>query len=146
VTSSNEETPLRRWLRLFLILIYVPFGVFHLAAPEGFLPIMPPWVPYPREVVLITGLWEIVGGVALLPCGSRRIAGAAMALYALIVFPANLHHAFNNVTVPGLPSGWWYHAPRLLFQPMLVWCALYAGGVTDWPFRSSKAADGEKPS
>jgi uncharacterized membrane protein len=65
-----------------------------------------------------------------------------MALYAVIVFPANLHHAFNNVTVLGLPSSWWYHAPRLLVQPVLVWWAFHAGGVIDWPFRSSGQTKG----
>jgi hypothetical protein len=29
---------------------------------------------------------------------------------------------------------WLYHGPRLLLQPVLVWWALYAGAVTDWPF------------
>jgi hypothetical protein len=58
-------------------------------------------------------------------------------------FPANLHPAFNNVTIPGLRSSWCYHAPRLLFQPVFAWWALYAGGVIDWPFRSgSQAAAG----
>ena len=56
-----------------VVLIYVPFGVFHLAAPDGFFTIMPPRVPYPREVVLITGPWKVAGS----------LAGAAMALYAL---------------------------------------------------------------
>ena len=67
-----------------------------------------------------------------------------MALYAVAVFPANLHHAFNNVIVPGLPSSWWYHAPRLAFQPVFVWWALYVGGVVDWPFRS-RTIHGEGP-
>ena len=143
---SNGETPLRRSLRWLLVLLYVSFGVFHLAAPDSFLPIMPPWVPYPREVVLTTGLWEIAGGLSLLPARFRRFAGVAMALYAVVVFPANLHHAFNNVIVPGLPSSWWYHAPRLAFQPLLVWWALYAGSLVDWPFLSPRTMHGrERP-
>jgi uncharacterized membrane protein len=58
-----------------------------------------------------------------------------LALYAICVFPANIKHAFYGVDVPQLPSSWWYHGPRLLAQPVLVWWALYAGGVVDWPFR-----------
>jgi hypothetical protein len=30
--------------------------------------------------------------------------------------------------------GWAYHGPRLLFQPVLIWAALFAGKVLDWPF------------
>jgi hypothetical protein len=50
------------------------------------------------------------------------------------VYPANLYHAFGHVVVEGLPSSWWYHGPRLLFQPVLVWWALFSGNVISWPF------------
>ena len=69
---------------------------------------------------------------------TRWLAGLMLAIYAVCVFPANLHHALDHVTVPGLPSSWWYHAPRLAFQPVFVWWALYAGGVIDWPFRRAR--------
>jgi uncharacterized membrane protein len=58
-----------------------------------------------------------------------------LALYAVCVFPANIKHALDGIAVPGLPSSWLYHGPRLAFQPVLVWMALYAGGATSWPFR-----------
>ena len=66
-----------------------------------------------------------------------------LALYAVCVFPANVHHALDHVAVAGLPSSWWYHAPRLLFQPVFVWWALWAGEVVDWPFRRRPAKRGE---
>ena len=27
-----------------------------------------------------------------------------------------------------------YHLPRMVAQPVLVWLALWVGGVTDWPW------------
>lgn len=108
---------------------YAAFGVLHLVAPDGFLPIMPPWVPAPRLVVQLTGAAEILGGLGLLVPRARWWAGVGLAAYAVGVFPANLHHAFGGVEVPGLPSSWWYHGPRLAMQPVLVWLALWAGGV-----------------
>jgi uncharacterized membrane protein len=120
-----------RWA---LALLYVAFGGFHLAAADSFLPIVPPQIPFPREVVLFTGLCEVAGGAGLILPATRRWAGALLGLYAVCVFPANLYHAFAHVSVPGLPSSWWYHAPRLAFQPVFVWWALYAGEVLDWPF------------
>ena len=38
--------------------------------------------------------------------------------------------------------GWGYHAPRLLFQPVLIWAALYAGEVTTWPFGKGRRRTG----
>jgi uncharacterized membrane protein len=126
-----------RWT---LALVYIGFGLVHLRFPGGLLPIMPPMLPYPKEIVLITGVCEIAGGLGLLVPAVRRWAGAALALYAVCVFPANLYHAFGHVSAPGLPTSWWYHGPRLLFQPVFVWWALYAGEVIDWPFSPHRPA------
>lgn len=109
-------------------LFYAAFGILHLVAVQSFLPIMPDWVPYPALVVQLTGLAEIAGGLGLLIPRLRRRAGLGLALYAVAVFPANLHHAFDGVHVPGLPDSWWYHGPRLALQPVLVALALWAGG------------------
>lgn len=128
-----------RWL---LIAVYLPFGLFHILKPGGFLPIMPEWVPFPREVVVLTGAAEVLGAVGLMIPRLRYAAGVGLALYAVGVFPANLHHALDGVTVPGLPSSWWYHAPRLAFQPVFVWWALWAGGVIDPPLRLRKTSLG----
>jgi uncharacterized membrane protein len=126
---------LRLALRVLLALFYAVAGLVHLRAPEAFLPIVPDWVPFPRETVLVTGVCELAGAVGLFIPRLRIAAGVGLALYAVCVFPANLKHAFENVAVPGLPSSWWYHAPRLALQPVLVWAALWASGAIDWPFR-----------
>ena len=121
--------------RLILALIYFIAGVAHLRAPGGFLTITPAWVPAPQQVILFTGICEIAGAIALATVPAlRRAAGFALALYALCVFPANINHALNDVAVGGVHLSWWYHGPRLLFQPVMIWWALWAGGVIDWPF------------
>ena len=121
-------------LRGVLVVFYGVAGIVHIAAPNKFLPIVPDFVPFPRTVVIVTGLCEIAGALALLTHSLRKAAGIAFALYAVCVFPANIKHAFMGVDVPGLPSSWWYHAPRLLAQPLLVWAALFCADVLRWPF------------
>lgn len=86
-------------------------------------------MPFPRAVVLATGNCEIAGSVALAGTRFRRLAGVMLALYAVCVFPANVKHA-------PVPDSWWYHGPRLAFQPVLVWWAFFCAGVIDWPFRT----------
>lgn len=134
----TAETPARRGARLLLALAYAVVGVIHLKSPQGFLPIMPDWVPFPREVVLATGVAEIAGALGLLIPRLRRAAGWGLAAYAVCVFPANIKHAMEGVALGGTVLGWGYHAPRLALQPILVWWALWAGGVTDWPFRRGR--------
>lgn len=130
---------MRSALRLLLALIYLIAGIAHLRAPSGFIQITPVGVPEPEIVVLLTGLCEIAGAIALafIP-RLRRAAGIGLAVYAVAVFPANINHALNDVAIGGVDLDWWYHGPRLLFQPVAVWWALWAGGVTDWPFGAKR--------
>ncbi|MDC7789342.1 DoxX family protein [Rhodoplanes sp. TEM] len=114
---------------------YTLAGVAHLMRPEPFVAITPDWVPRPLDVILITGVLEIAGAVALLVPRTRKLAGAALALYAVCVLPANVKHAIEGIALPPVPDSWWYHAPRLAFQPVLVWAALFCAGLVDWPAR-----------
>ena len=120
--------------RLLLALAYFAVGIVHLKSPEGFLPIMPDWVPAPHAVVIGTGLAEMAGAIGLLIPRLRRAAAWGLAAYAVCVFPANIKHAMEGVVVSGVALGWGYHGPRLAAQPFIVWWALWAGGIIDWPF------------
>jgi uncharacterized membrane protein len=132
--DKNSLATARAVMRAVLAAFYLVAGVVHLAAPDAFLPIVPDWVPFPREIVLVTGMCEIAGSLALMTRRLRRLAGVMLALYAVCVFPANIKHALEGIHVPPVPDGWWYHAPRLALQPVLVWWALFCAGVIDWPF------------
>ncbi len=128
----------RTIFRYLLALIYLIAGVAHIRSPGGFLQITPAWVPYPEQVIFMTGVCEVAGAIALAFIPRLRFAaGVGLALYAVCVFPANINHAVNDIAVGGSHMSWWYHGPRLLFQPVFVWWALWAGSVTDWPFRRS---------
>lgn len=109
-------------------------GVAHLARPAGFLAITPHWVPAPEIVVALTGIAELAGAIGLLVPPLRRAAGIGLALYALCVWPANFNHAFNDIALGGAHLSWWYHGPRLVLQPVIIWWALWASGAVDWPF------------
>ncbi len=126
---------MRRRIALWVLaLAYLIAGIAHLRSPGGFIAITPFWVPHPAEVVLITGLAELVGSIGLLIPPVRRAAGIGLALYALCVWPANINHAINDIPLSGVHLGWWYHGPRIVLQPVIIWWALWASGVTKWPF------------
>jgi uncharacterized membrane protein len=125
----------RPFFRFLLAIIYLVAGLAHLRSPGGFLQITPHWVPYPLQVVQFTGLCEIAGAVALAFIPRLRFAaGVAFAAYAICVFPANINHAVNDIAIGGRHMSWWYHGPRLMFQPVFMWWALWVGDVTQWPF------------
>lgn len=121
-----------------LVLLYVTAGVIHIVSPDAFVTITPDWVPYPRQLIVATGVCEIVGALGLMVPRLRKLAGIMLALYAVCVFPANIKHAFMHVQAGGIPDSWWYHGPRLAMQPVLVWAALFCTNVVTWPFRGAQ--------
>lgn len=126
--------------RWFLALAYFAAGVLHVIVPEPFLGIMPTFVPFPDAVVLWTGVAEILGAIGLAQGFSPRLRHAAsigLALYALCVWPANIQHMVSDLS-SGEGLGLAYHVPRMFAQPVIIWAALWAGQVTDWPFGPRK--------
>lgn len=128
----------RQVLRFILVAFYALAGYAHLADPAPFLTIMPSWVPFAETVVRWTGIAELLGAAALAQGFSpklRQASGTGLALYAVCVFPANIHHFALDMARPDGGLGLGYHVPRMFAQPLLVWLALWTGGVTDWPLR-----------
>ena len=121
-----------RWL---LAAIYLAAGAFHLTWPGPFLRIIPGWVPFPQDVVLLTGIAEALGAVGLIQPFSpalRKAAGWGLAAYAICVWPANINHMLID---DGSNLG--YHVPRMFAQPLIIWAALWSSGAIDWPRRAT---------
>lgn len=142
-TSTSSETaprssPTRTVLRIVLALLYLFAGYAHLANPQTFLKITPDWVPMPETVIFWTGIAELAGAAALAQPFNLRLrqaAGIGLALYALCVWPANINHMIMDMAAPDHGWGLAYHLPRMALQPVLIWLALWTGGVIDWPRR-----------
>lgn len=138
VTAEAAAPPgtSRTAMRWVLAAFYSAAGIAHLVVPDKLMLITPAWVPFPREVIMATGVFEIAASMALLSRTRLRWwAGLAMALYALCVWPANLKHAIDGIEMPYIGNSWWYHGPRLALQPVIIWWALFSAQVIDWPRR-----------
>ena len=130
--SAGTARAVMRWT---LVAFYTAAGVAHILVPDKLLSITPSWVPFAPQIIFLTGLFEFAASTALVTKPLRYWAGIAMALYALCVWPANIKHAIDGVPIPYVTNSWFYHAPRVAFQPFIIWWALYCAGVIDWPGR-----------
>ncbi|WP_170234831.1 DoxX family protein [Croceicoccus sediminis] len=134
----RSESRKRMVARLVLAALYAYAGYAHIATPETFLKITPDWVPMAETVIFWTGIAELAGAIALAQPFSRPLrqaAGIGLALYALCVWPANINHMMMDLASPDGGWGLAYHLPRMALQPVLIWLALWTGGVIDWPRR-----------
>ena len=114
--------------RITIAPVFLIVGLVHLTRPKLFAPLMPPIVPHPITVIVLTGCAEIAGAIFLFVPRTRALAGIMLALYAVCVFPVNINHAVHDLST-GTGLGWAYHYPRLFIQPLICWWALVAGAV-----------------
>lgn len=63
----------------------------HFIFPLAYLKQMPSYLPWPRHLVLISGIFEILGGLGVLLPATRRFAGYGLIALLLAVFPVNIH-------------------------------------------------------
>ena len=111
---------LRAGLRLLLAGLMIAVGVLHFVRPDPFVMIVPAYLPWPLGLVLISGVFEILGGVGLLLARTRSAAGWGLIALYLAVFPANVWMATEGIQPPGLelsPAAAW---ARLPFQAVLI--------------------------
>ncbi|NTZ42608.1 hypothetical protein G7A66_05815 [Altererythrobacter sp. SALINAS58] len=127
--------------RLALAAAYGFAGFLHITSPAPFLSIMPPFVPLPELVVLLTGVAEMLGALALVqPISAelRRAGAVGLALYAVCVFPANINHFILDLGRENGGLGLVYHIPRMFAQPVIIWLTLWCASIIDWPLRHNK--------
>lgn len=83
--------------------IFTVSGVVHLVRPAAYEPIMPAWVPAHREVILGSGVAELVLAAGLVAPRTRRLAGWGSLGLLLGVYPANVKMATDAATARNAP-------------------------------------------
>ncbi len=109
-------------LSLYLMaLLYIGAGILHFIRPNVFMSIIPPWLPFPKFLVLASGACELVFGVLLLPTATRPITAWLIIALLIAVFPANVQMALQFTEQHRV--GWWLTWLRLPLQGLLIWWA-----------------------
>jgi uncharacterized membrane protein len=112
--------------RLLMGALYITTGTLHFLITRRYVAIMPPYLPAPRELVLISGAAEIAGGVGVLIPSRPVRRAAAWGLVALLiaVMPANIYMVTDHERFPGIAL--WVVILRLPLQlPLIYWAWRY---------------------
>lgn len=118
---ARFRTPL-----LYLLSALLCFAGFsHLLSPAFFVGIIPPELPNPEWLNVLSGLAEIILGVFLLEPRVRVFAAWGVVALLIAVYPANVHMALENVGPGGPGTG----------TPLVNWVRLpfqFLFGVWAW--------------
>ena len=114
------------WFRVFCALNFIGVGLLHFTHTSVFELMMPTYLPWHRELVLLSGLFEILGGGGLMVPFARRFSAWGLLALLVAVFPANVHMAMHTVFLPieWLPQselGLWIRLPMQAVIALEVW-------------------------
>jgi uncharacterized membrane protein len=97
-----------------MAILYAFAGFNHLLNPEFYVAIMPPGLPNPEWLNVLSGLAEIVLGVFILEPRVRVYAAWGIIALLIAVFPANVYVVLENVGTGGPGTG----------SPLINWIRL----------------------
>lgn len=122
ITNRRPMSPRKRLALGFVFIWFLVGGLGHFVATDFFSTIVPPWWPYPREAVLVSGVLELIGALALLPRATRSWAGWGLAAIIVLVTPAHIFMLQRPELFPKIP----YAAlvARLPLQVFLLVCTI----------------------
>jgi uncharacterized membrane protein len=123
-TKSNRVHPWKPAGKCVFASLFLIAGVGHFVSTEFFVKIMPPYLPYHRELVLFSGVIEIALGVLLLIPTTSGLAAWGLVALLIAVFPANLHVYQHQELFPAFPYSTTLHLLRLPLQGVLILWAL----------------------
>ena len=114
---------------LWVMAAFYCFGGFkHLYNPDFYLAIMPPGLPNPEWLNVLSGLAEIILGVFILEPRVRVLAAWGIIALLIAVYPANLWVWVQNVGADGPGTG--NATANLIRQPFQVLFIVWAWWYT----------------
>ena len=106
-------------------IFYVAAGINHFWHTAMYVAIMPPHYTHPVELVQISGVAEVLGGVGLLVPWSRRFAAWGIVAMLVVYFDVHLYMALHTDRFAAIPA--WVIDARLPLQLLLIaWAGVYA--------------------
>lgn len=128
--------PTKRALLWLMAAFYLANGAYHFINTEAYLRIMPAFVPWPLAIVYLTGIAEILLGVGVIVPATRFIAAWGLVVLLVVIFPANVNVAVNDLAFLGGEPNSLLNWLRLPIQAILIaWAWWYtrpetAGGLS----------------
>ena len=112
-------------ISLLIISLFFFIGAMgHFFKTDSFIAAMPDYLSYHWELVIISGVFELLGAIGILIPKSRVLAGYGLIALCVIVFPVNLNMALYPDKFSEIQSIYLYI--RLPLQFLFIWLIWWA--------------------
>ena len=101
-------------------ILFAAAGAVHFIRPAMYEKFVPPQFGHAPELVAISGIAEIAGGLGLLIPRTRRAAGLGLIALLVAVWPANIFMALEADRFAAAAPAWVLWA-RVPLQIVLIW-------------------------
>ena len=119
-------------VRIVIAVVFIGMGINHFVPTSArvMATMIPPTLRRegllrPRNLVYLTGVCEIAGGIGLLVPQTRLAAGIALVVFLAAVFPANAYAAAHRERFGTLAIPFWPRlAGQVVLAALIVWVAV----------------------
>ena len=113
--------------------LYILSGLNHFVSVDAYIAIMPGYLPWHSQLVVLSGVAELTLGIGVLIPATRVLAAWGLLVLLIAIFPANLSVALNDLSYVGGEPNTFVNWIRLPFQLVLIaWAHWYTKpGVTE---------------
>ena len=117
---KGSELDVRKYALWGLGICFIFFSIGHVVKADGMVQMLPPWVPFRLSIIYLTGLLEVIIGMALFIPKLQTSAAKAAIVVFIVFFPANIYAAVNTTGLGGHQWGPIYLLIRTPLQFVLI--------------------------
>ena len=123
---------IRNILLIALIAFYLFAGANHFINPSFYIPIIPPYLmKWANEINIISGAFEILLGLLLIPTSTRKKAGLGIVVLLIAFIPSHIYFIQKGEFMIG----------SIIFNPLISSIRLFVGQpiLILWAYWASKS-------
>lgn len=111
------------------MLLFTAMG--HFKFTQGMAMMLPEFIPAKKQIVIATGLIEILAAIGLLVSSTIKITGILVIIFFVLILPANIYAAIKKVNLEksdytgnGINYLWFRIPEQILFIAWVYWFAI----------------------
>ncbi len=114
---------MKKYLCWLFGVLFVSAGINHFVSPQFYMNVMPPYIPWHFELVILSGIIEVVLGMGFLYSKTRKVSAYGIIALLIAVLPAHIFMIQKPEILPNVPV--WFLYARFPIQIFIGVCGWF---------------------